>query len=57
MEFDFFDRISDKMFSTLHTPLTNPLMMLSCDFWLFCEQKRIINGTTTEAQDKILNLF
>ena len=30
MEFDFFD-FSDKMFLTLHTPLPNPPIMLSCD--------------------------
>ena len=30
MEFDFFD-FSDKMFLTLHTPLPDPPIMLSCD--------------------------
>ena len=30
MEFDFLD-FSDKMFMTLHTPLPDPPLMLSCD--------------------------
>ena len=30
MDFDFFD-FSDKLFLTMHTPLPDPPVMLSCD--------------------------